>query len=444
MNFIHRPPPPVAAGSMLYSAYSYLFSARPSDEIQPSPLGDKSALLFLLLTNQDPKHFANEFKEAIKRLRDSNVSNDALKTTDDENTINVSFRHIYQTLGSNISSEESCMILYTLLIYNRSFCTYIMSRSDPESLVVPLLKQIYEYAENKPNYIHLYILLVILLLLTQDQDFIDSIQKITIHTHPWYTERIIRSVSLGGFTILVLIRTVQANLATFKDVYCHTLCTAILANLANVAVGVHSVVAQRIVSFYEMVAKRYLKLIDQTKEEGGSENDTNAQKADISIDDPDTLVYGDLVALLLEMIYAMITFSLKHNPALVYALLQKREAFAPFREYPRFQQLVENIDMVIEHFHTKLHEADLKMPTTAEIAQVIERAAKTWSASKLKTVSALSFDFEASMRDSFFCLPYVWTMVNAHSLIHWEEESSPLIQGFACEHPAGLDDAPVA
>ena len=102
-----------------------------------------------------------------------------------------------------------------------------------------MLKQIYEYAENKPDYIHLYILLVILLLLTQDQDFIDSIQKIvrasrcvrageacqmadyllflqTIHTHPWYTERMIRSVSLGGFTILVLIRTVQANLATFK------------------------------------------------------------------------------------------------------------------------------------------------------------------------------------------------------------------------------------
>ena len=43
---------------------------------------------------------------------------------------------------------------------------------------------------------------------------------------------------------------------------------------------------------------------------------------------------------------------------------------------------------VIEHFHTKLHEADLKMPTTAEIAQVIERAAKTWSASKLKVFRA--------------------------------------------------------
>ena len=66
----------------------------------------------------------------------------------------------------------------------------------------------------------------------------------------------------------------------------------------------------------------------------------------MSTNDPDTLVYGDLVALLLEMIYAMITFSLKHNPALVYALLQKREAFAPFRDYARFQQLVENIDMV--------------------------------------------------------------------------------------------------
>lgn len=38
----------------------------------------------------------------------------------------------------------------------------------------------------------------------------------------------------------------------------------------------------------------------------------------------------------------------------------------------------------MSYFHAKLLEADLKMPSTADVADVIDRATKTWSPSKLK------------------------------------------------------------
>lgn len=102
---------------MLYSAYSYLFTPKKSDRAAPSPLGDKSAILFLILANQNPKRIANEYKEAIKRLKDSNgmqlpldplgesnkdfqipVSESVSSMVEDENGINVSFRQVYQAL----------------------------------------------------------------------------------------------------------------------------------------------------------------------------------------------------------------------------------------------------------------------------------------------------------------------------------------------------------
>ncbi|TPX64028.1 hypothetical protein SpCBS45565_g06202 [Spizellomyces sp. 'palustris'] len=410
MNFVHRPPPVGSSGGMLYSAYSYLFATKKPEGAAPSPLGDKSAILFLILSAQNPKHFANEFKEAIKRFQDSNVS-DSSQMAEDDHSINVSFRHVYQTLCSNISSEEAGLILYPLLLHNRNFRSYMLSRTDPEGLLLPILKQIYELVEQRTNYPQLYILLVLILLLSQDDVLTDSMQRIIIPTQPWYTERVLKSVSLGGLTILVLIRCIQANLSTFKDTYSHTVCVAILANMARNISGIHSIVAQRVVSFYDMVAKRYLKLTGQLARESSEDvsTPTTSIQPDPAEDDPDTIIYGDLVAVLLEMINSVVTYSIKHNPELVYALLHKREAFVQFKLHPRFGDLVENIDTVISYFHDKLLEADLKMPSAADVAGVIDRASKTWSISKLKVISVLKFHYEEDANDWQFLMSYIWT-----------------------------------
>ena len=63
----------------------------------------------------------------------------------------------------------------------------------------------------------------------------------------WFTERIIRSMSLGGLSILVMVRAIQANVSRHKDIYFHSTALAILANMSGNMAGMHSVVAQRLI-----------------------------------------------------------------------------------------------------------------------------------------------------------------------------------------------------
>ena len=104
-----------------------------------------------------------------------------------------------------------------------------------------------------------------------------------------------------------------------------------------------------------------------------------ARRYSKSTETTDGSVYEDLLVLLLEVIHTALRYRLKHNAQLVYALLQKKEIFMPFRSHPRFVDLVHNLEEVIQHFNTRVSEANLKAPSSSEVLQLIEQASRTWS-----------------------------------------------------------------
>jgi hypothetical protein len=55
-------------------------------------------------------------------------------------------------------SEGSTLLLYTLLHGARSFQEYVLVRSDPETLLLPVLQQLYQADKARAN--HLYMLQV--------------------------------------------------------------------------------------------------------------------------------------------------------------------------------------------------------------------------------------------------------------------------------------------
>src|SRR4029434_2628012 len=59
--------------------------------------------------------------------------------------------------------------------------------------------------------------------------------------------------------------------------------------------------------------------------------------------------------MMLEIINSCLSNSLHHNPNLVYALLYKRELFEQFRSHPSFQDIMQNLDTVSTHTHTRPH-----------------------------------------------------------------------------------------
>lgn len=104
----------------------------------------------------------------------------------------------------------------------------------------------------------------------------------------WYTERSIAEISLGGLLILVVIRTIQYNMLKMRDKYLHTNCLAALANMSGQFRSLHPYVAQRLVSLFETLAKKHLRLDTQLKEP--TENETTAT-VDISTTSDDMVIF---------------------------------------------------------------------------------------------------------------------------------------------------------
>jgi len=120
----------------------------------------------------------------------------------------------------------------------------------------------------------------------------DDLTQVTVSSVPWYKERLLQKVSLGSLLMIVLLRTAHYNLAKLKvpcqlicpkcafyaslhhvngqqchcrtaslqDVYLQTNTLAALANLAPHCTGISSHAAQRLVSLFELLARRLQRL----------------------------------------------------------------------------------------------------------------------------------------------------------------------------------------
>lgn len=65
-------------------------------------------------------------------------------------------------------------------------------------------------------------------------------------------------MAAGSLMIVLLLRTAHYNLSKLKDVYLHTNTLAALANLAPHMSALSSHAAQRLVSLFDMLARRCL------------------------------------------------------------------------------------------------------------------------------------------------------------------------------------------
>ncbi|KAI8073629.1 Dyggve-Melchior-Clausen syndrome protein-domain-containing protein [Thamnidium elegans] len=394
-NLIEQRVPPPQSSSVMYTAYNYFFSSRmgSNSDADTMPVADRSLLLLLLLGSQSiSKETENSkwiklYRYAIANLNDHHVLSSDIDGGDRKMHL-ISFKNLFEIFIKSLHIEERI--------------------TDQETIYLPILKLIYESVEGKTNYSQVYILMTILLILSQDDVNNEAIQKIIVHNITWFTERpLLKSISLGGLMTLVLIRTLQLNLSQQKDIYLHTNCLAILANMSNTMSDMHAYVAQRIVSLFELLARRFTKLVEKQSD--------------------DVAIYEDLLALILEIINSTLTHRLKHNSQLVYALLQKREIFAPFQLHQRLSDLVQNLDHVIHFFNARVSEANLKAPSSNEVLRLIEQASRTWSNTKLVSLPDIKFQYEEE-RDSYeFFIPYIWALVHRRTFIYWSEEKSHVL-----------------
>ncbi len=167
-----------------------------------------------------------------------------------------------------------------------------------------------------------------------------------------YTERSLNEISLGGLLVAVVLRTIQFNMTRMRDKYLHTNCLAALANMSSQFQNLHTYVSQRIVSLFNLLARKHSKTLDLIQQQSKQQQQEASTTTNTSNDDvlndyvQDLAIIEDVMRMVLEIINSCLTHTLRHNINLIYTLLYNRDIFDNYRTHPSFQDILQNIDTV--------------------------------------------------------------------------------------------------
>ncbi|XP_015378745.1 PREDICTED: dymeclin-like [Diuraphis noxia] len=382
-------PPIMSGGGIFYGIASNLWniltlSTNVPVQTNQSPLSSLSISVLLILINHctsPPPPKGNPYRTCIASLSDNLVV-------------------IYQFLGENPDaplSEEKTLLLYHLIHCNSSFKSFLLARTDIEVVLIPLLRTIYNTQSSR--FQHMYMALIVLLILTEDQLFNKTVHSIILKGATWYQERVLSEISLGGLIILVTTRTAQYNLLKMRDKYLHINCFAALANMSSQFNQLHPYVCQRMLSLYEVLSKTFLRCPNQ-----------------------DMSAIDEALRIVLEVINSCLSNQLIHNPNLVYALLYQRKVFEPLKSHEAFHDVIQNIDMVITFFSAKL-EREEELLNSSDVNTMLSRVqhwSLQWPRDLMKKFPDLKFKYVEEEKPEEFFGPYVWSLVNILCGINFE------------------------
>lgn len=377
------------------------------------PLSNQSLLLLLALANlTDGPDWPNPYRQAITCFR--NTQDTSVQPVEQPHAFQINFNSLYTALCEQQRSDQATLLLYTLLHQNANMRTYILSRTDIDNLVMPILEILYHVEERNSH--HVYMALIILLILTEDDAFNRSIHEVVLKNISWYTERSLTEISLGSLLILVVIRTIQFNMTRTRDKYLHTNCLAALANMSAQFRCLHQYAAQRILSLFALLSKKHNKVLEQATQSLRGRQGDNTALPDYA---QDLNVIEEVIRMMLEIINSCLCNSLHHNPNLVYALLYKRELFEQFRTHPSFQDIMQNLDTVIGFFSQRLEQAGGDL-SVERVQEVIMKGAQALPKDRLKKFPELKFKYVEEDQPEDFFIPYVWSLVfNSGVGLYW-------------------------
>ncbi|CAF4912897.1 unnamed protein product, partial [Rotaria sp. Silwood1] len=242
-----------------------------------------------------------------------------------------------------------------------------------------------------------------------------------------YTERSLNEISLGGLLVAVVLRTIQFNMTRMRDKYLHTNCLAALANMSSQFQNLHTYVSQRIVSLFNLLARKHSKTLDLIQQQSKQQQQQQTLTTNTSNDHifneyvQDLSIIEDVMRMVLEIINSCLTHALRHNINLIYTLLYNRDIFDNYRTHASFQDILQNIDIIIIYFAEKVDK--LEQRSTEYVKEALEMGAKQFPLDRLKKFPELKFKYVEEEQPEDFFVPYVWTLVYKSCNLYWSSES---------------------
>eukprot|EP00051_Salpingoeca_urceolata_P024290 m.424600 g.424600 ORF g.424600 m.424600 type:complete len:730 (-) comp20215_c2_seq2:89-2278(-) len=380
--------------SLPLQAYSYVFDDDKAGQGMPAGricLTRQSVLALLALFFHRPEGSKrNLCRRHLALIEDAA---DVMSHSSPE-TIKISFAALYTAFCERMAEEETALLLYVLLAHSQSFSAYLLSRvGDFEQLMMPLLKALYACEPGDTG--KAYIMLVILLMLSEDSDFNQCMQTAAVEEVPWFQERVLKQVTISDLIVLVLVRIAHRNLKALRDEFTHRTCLATLANMSPFFTDLHPFACQRLVGLYKMLAKHFLK----AREEARHQEDVVGSAV---------FELGGVVGIVLAVINSCLANRLRHNPNLVYTLLVEKAEFLALRDHQRFAYEIENIDILLRHFESRLDWQSADNLSVETVLQVILEGARQLPDDRLKKLPPLRYAYTEGSDQGTFFLPYVW------------------------------------
>lgn len=376
-------------------------------------LANQSLLLLLVLVNHctNESEISNPYRVALFTFKNAN--------SPDGNTALFQFDYevLLKTLCDTLKDDQTALLVYILLHQNLTFRHYIIFSSEIYKLVIPLLKLLYNAPEKNSHLI--YMALIILLILSEEEYFGKKVHSIKLKNITWYTERMLTEISLGGLIVLILIRTIQYNMTRMHDKYLHTNCLAALANMSAYVQNLHPYVCQKFVSLMENMGKRYLRITCHSKSAVCQVNEDDFLPSDLM---QDLSVLEEVLRMLLEILNSCLTLQLQNNIDLLYTILYKKDIFCMFRSNPSFQDVMQNIDIVLMFFSEHLETIEQNL-SVLEVSEFIKSASLLWSSDKMKKLPELKFKYIEEGQPEEFFIPYLWSIVFHSSDIYWNSKN---------------------
>ncbi|KAK6914000.1 hypothetical protein RJ641_021321 [Dillenia turbinata] len=387
------------------------------DELENGRSNDSATSDSLLKVNT---HFSeNPYRKALENARDIEFDRlDVEGIAHNGPVVRLPFAALFDTLGLYLADETAVLLLYSMVHGNSDFLEYVLVRTDLDTLLMPILETLYNASKKTSNQI--YMLLIILLILSQDSSFNATIHKLILPTVPWYQERRLHQTSLGSLMVIILIRTVKYNLSKLRvrllacvlDIYLHTNCLATLANMAPHVHHLSAYASQRLVSLFDMLSRKYTKLAELRNDKMHMAK-VNPIEGDSFAEDTSTElhIYTDFLRIVLEILNAILTYALPRNPEVVYAIMHRQEVFQPFKNHPRFNELLENLFTVLDFFNSRMDAQGVEGGLSVEkVLQVIIINCRSWRGEGMKMFTQLRFTYEQESHPEEFFTPYVWQL----------------------------------
>ncbi|KAJ5069735.1 dymeclin [Anaeramoeba ignava] len=264
-------------GSFIFSpvfAIKKFFKHSNSD---PTPLSTHalSLLLALLQTRtQDEFGFendllyskdnleSNQFVSVISKLKNLNLDDD----TEESIAHQIPFKMLLcNTLCSESVNEQSLLLAYHLLSKNKDFLKFTLESQDLSKTLLYFLEEIYqythgleEYQQEKGSIIHLF--LVILLILSENDDFGTFVFSQFVAVVNWYKETQLKNISIGSLCVLLLLELTQLHFPRLTSTELINSSLAIVHNLSSSFANLPVSTSEKLVEIVWFVSNKVKEL----------------------------------------------------------------------------------------------------------------------------------------------------------------------------------------